>query len=164
MSEAWKSAQDRLRRRIWDARSSGEPEGLAAPTPSMTPVHPPELVSPTIVSPRPVIGAPIRMIKQVLHRLLQPLVFGPQAEFNLRVAAHLNDGERAARQVHDLSARSEADHRRLDGLAQDLEAVRGDVLAVRAELQSQLVAARKPRPEDGEGAAPERDATAPGSE
>lgn len=164
MSEAWKSAQDRLRRRIWDARRTGEVQGPDAAMPSTAPLHPPELVDPTIVSPRPVVGVPIRVIKRTLHRLLQPLVFGPQAEFNARVATHINHTETAARQVQELSARSEADHRRLDDLAEGLEALRGDVLAVRAELQSQLVAVKKRSQEDGQGATEARDATEPSPE
>lgn len=158
MSEAWQSAQDRLRRHIWDARGTVGEEGPKAAMPSTTPLQPPELVYPAIVSPRPLIGRPTRVIKRVLHRLLQPLVFGPQSEFNFRVAANLNDNgrwsEAVGGQLQDLEAISEANRQRLDAVAQELEALHGDVLAARAELQSQLVVVEKLRQADGEDKAP----------
>lgn len=173
MSEAWQAAQDRMRQRIWDARRDEEQEGTETPSP--TPLHPPELVYPAIVSPRPLLGQPTRVIKRVLHRLLQPLVFGPQSDFNDAVAAQLSDIGRWSeavgsqlrelqdwseavgsqlRELQDLNAIAEANHRRLDEVAQALEALRGDVLAARGELQSQLVVVEKLRRAGGEDEGP----------
>lgn len=128
--EAWKSAQERLRRRIWAARAAQE-EGSEA-SPLSAPLQPPDLVAPTIVSPRPLIGPPIRVIKWTLHRLLVPLVFIPQAEFNLRVAAHLNKVGWVGN-----------GHERMQQIEDDLVELRGEMLAVRAELQSQRVLLEK---------------------
>ncbi|MDQ3647017.1 MAG: hypothetical protein M3433_00235 [Actinomycetota bacterium] len=92
---------------------------------------------PAIASHRPVVGPPIRIVKRTLHRLLVPLVFAPQAEFNLRVAMRLNESKAVEEQLNDLSAISNENRRRIDELTEDLAELRGEVLAVRAEVQSQ---------------------------
>lgn len=123
MSKAWEGAQDRLRRRIWAARAADEDAGLQPQLSAF--LQPPELVAPEIESHRTLAGRPVRVLKRTLHRLLVPLVFAPQAEFNLRVAAQLNE---AAAEHRNQSTQEIA-----DGLAE----LRGDVLALRGELQAQ---------------------------
>lgn len=147
--DAWKAAQDRLRSRIWAARAGHEGAGPESPSPLSAPLQPPELVAPPIDSPRPFVGRPIGLLKRTLHRLLVPLVFAPQAEFNLRVAAHLNESGSAG------------DSRQLiQDTARELAELQGEVLAVRAELQSQRVLLEKVRqaratePSDAAGTGP----------
>jgi len=91
-------------------------------------LQPPELVAPAIESHRPLLGRPIILLKRSLHRLLVPLAFGPQAEFNLRVAALLNEPGGAGHR--DRAIQEAASH---------LAELRGDVLALRGELQAQRV-------------------------
>lgn len=125
VSEAWRTAQDRLRRRIWAARVGRYGAGSESPSQLSGPLQPPELLAPTIASGRPLVGRPIRLLKRTLHRLLAPLVFVPQAEFNLRVAAYLNQSGSTGDSHQDIAA--------------ELAELQGEVLAVRAELQSQRV-------------------------
>ncbi len=135
MSEAWRAAQDRLRHRIWVARAAGD--GSASepvPPPLSAPLQPPELVTPPIASHRGLAGRPIRLVKRVLHRLLVPLVFAPQADFNVRVAARLNQaGWNGEGQPN------------IQDLADEVAQLRGELLAVRAELHSQQVLLEKVR-------------------
>lgn len=135
MSEAWRAAQDRLRHRIWAARADGEgPATEPVPPPPSAPLQPPELVTPPIASHRGLAGRPIRLVKRVLHRLLVPLVFAPQADFNARVAARLNQGGWAGEGQPNVR-----------DVADEVAQLRGELLALRAELQSQQVLLEKVR-------------------
>ena len=109
MSDAWEAAQDRLRGRLWAARVAHDPAGREPPPALCASLQPPELLAPAIAGHRSLLGGPIRLLKRTLHRLLVPVVFAPQAEFNLRVAERLSE----------------------------LAELQGEVRALRAELQAQ---------------------------
>ena len=146
VSEAWRAAQDRLRHRIWAARADGDrPASEPVPPPLSAPLQPPELVTPAIASHRGLAGRPIRLVKRVLHRLLVPLVFAPQADFNVRVAARLNQ-----------AGWSGEGQPNIQDIADEVAQLRGELLALRAELQSQQVLLEKVRnagaSEAGDGA------------
>ncbi len=107
------------------------PEGAASepPQPSLSaPLQPPNLLAPPIGGHRALVGGPIRLVKRILHRLLAPVVLVPQAEFNLRVAARLNQFASTGERPHSL-----------EDLADSVAELRGEVLAIRAELQSAQV-------------------------